>query len=386
MCNWKIPLFKIYWDNDDVEAVSSVIKQGGNWALGQEIKEFEDKIAEYIGVKYAVAVNSGTSALYTVLLANGIEKGDEVIVPSFTFIATVNAVKMTGATPVFADIEMETFGLDLYSVVGKLLEDVHRKIKAVVAVNYGGQACSWLRKLKETTKERHLLLIEDNAPSFGALVGYQKTGSIGDSSILSFCSAKTITTGEGGMVLTNNMDVYEKAKLIRSHGRAETTNYFDTNEIMDYITLGYNFRMSTMTAALGLSQLKKIDKIINLRQENAEYLTNKLKYTDSIITPKSVGLNTHVYNLYTIRVRDGKYTREALRKYLESKGIFSKVYFNPIHLTKFYKNTEESKIAHLPVTNRISDEVLSLPMSPVITHEELEEVANNIKEFYASGR
>jgi len=238
--NYDIPLFKIHWDEQDVEKVASVVKKGVYWATGPEIKEFEKKISEYVGVEYALALNSGTSALHVLLAAYGMGQGDEVIVPSFTFIATANAPLFVGAKPLFADIESESYGLDP--------DDVERRItsktKAIIPIHYGGLPCH-IEELKQIADEHNLILIEDAAEALGAMVNTKKAGSFGDSAILSFCAPKVITTGEGGMILTDSRDVYEKALLIYNHGRVGPTDYFSSAEQMEYVTLGYNFRMST---------------------------------------------------------------------------------------------------------------------------------------------
>jgi perosamine synthetase len=375
----QIPLFKIYWDNNDIEQVTSVIKKGSYWALGPEIKEFEKQAAKYVGAKYALAVNSGTSALHTVLAAHGISKGDEVIVPSFTFIATANSVLMVGAKPVFADIEEETYGLDP--------EDVERKIttrtRAIMPVHCGGLSCH-IKELKHIADKYKLLLIEDAAESLGATVSGQKVGSFGDSAILSFCSPKVITMGEGGMVFTNSRDVYEKSRLIYNHGRVETSDYFSSTEQMEYITLGYNFRMSTMTAALGISQIKKIDRIIQMRRENADYLTKKLSQIKEIRTPVEPNDFHHVYQMYTIRLNAGNGVRDRLKEYLNKNGIGTKIYFDPVHLSLFYRREMGYKGGELPVTENISRRVLTLPMFPALVKDEMDYIVEKIKDFFIS--
>ena len=218
---WKIPLFKIYWDEDDVEAVTESIRAGMNWATGPNVAKFEESIASYVGTEYAVTFNSGTSAMHAALLSHGIKEGDEVIVPSFTFIATANVPLFVGAKPVFADIEEDTFGLDPEDVKEKITE----KTKAIIPIHYGGCPCK-IRELKEIAQDHDLILIEDAAESFGAKVKDEKVGTFGDSAMLSFCQNKIITTGEGGVIVTNSEEIYEKLKLIRSHGRWETQDYF----------------------------------------------------------------------------------------------------------------------------------------------------------------
>ncbi len=375
----QIPLFRIYWDNNDIEQVTAVIKKGGYWAIGPEIKEFEKKAAEYVGVKYALAVNSGTSALHTVLAAHGIGKGDEVIVPSFTFIATSNSVLMVGAKPVFADIEAETYGLDPADVEKKIT----RRTKAIMPVHVGGLPCR-IMELRQIADKHRLLLIEDAAESLGASVNGKKLCSIGDSAALSFCSPKVITMGEGGMIFTNSRDVYEKSRLIYNHGRVETSDYFSSTEQMEYVMLGYNFRMSTMTAALGIAQLEKIDRIIQMRRENAAYLTKKLASVKEIKTPTEPAGYLHLYQMYTIRSNSGDGVRDKLKDYLNKSGIGTKIYFDPVHLSLFYRRDHGHKAGELPSTEDLSRRVLTLPMFPTLTREEMDYMAEKIKEFFAA--
>jgi len=369
---WKIPLFKIYWDEKDVEAVTEAIKAGMNWAVGPNIEKFEKMIAKYIGAKYCVVFNSGTSALHAALLAYGIKESDEVIVPSFTFIATANAPLFVGAKPVFADIEEETFGLDPEDVKEKITE----KTKAIIPIHYGGCPCK-IKELKEIAEDHNLILIEDAAESLGARIGDKKVGSFGDSAMFSFCQNKIITTGDGGAIVTNTKKIYEKLKLIRSHGRLETSDYFSSTEYMDYVTLGYNFRMSNITAALGVAQLKKADNVIEMRRNNAEYLTARLKREVQEILILNLPKDYYqVYQMYTIKVNS---YRDELMKYLADKGIMTKVYFSPVHLTHFYKN-ELGYVSKLPVTEEISKQVLTLPMYPALTREEIDYIVEEKKD------
>ena len=270
--NWKIPLFKIYWDESDVEKVTDSIKSGTYWAEGPSIQEFESLLANYVGTKYCVTFNSGTSAQHAAMLAYGIREWDEVIVPSFTFISTANAPLFVGAKPVFADIEDMTFGLDPDSV----MEKISSRTKAIMPIHYGGCPCR-IKALCEIAEDHNLILIEDAAEALGASIENRKVGTFGDSAMLSFCQNKVITTGEGGALVMDSEKMYHKLKLIRSHGRADNSQYFSSTASMDYISLGYNFRMSSITASLGISQIKKIDAIIQKRRENASYLTTRLQ-------------------------------------------------------------------------------------------------------------
>lgn len=375
---WKLPLFKTYWDEEDLKNVTKVIKRGSYWATGPEIKEFEEKIAEYVGAKYAITFNSGTSALHALLLAYDLKQGDEVIVPSFTFIATANAPLFVGAKPVFAEIEDRTYGLDPEDVKKRITP----KTKAIIPIHYGGCPCL-IRELKEIAEDRNLLLIEDAAESLGAKINDKKVGTFGDSAMFSFCQNKVISTGEGGAITTDSKEVYEKLKLIRSHGRLETQDYFSSTEYMDYIILGYNFRMPTMNAALGLSQLKKIDKVIKMRRDKAEYMTKKLSRIKEITLPTAPPDYFHVYQMYTIRIDGTRQIRDRLIQYLGDKGISTKVYFEPVHLSYFYKNKFGFKRGDLPVTERLSDQVLTFHTHPLLKNEEIDYISEEIDKFFS---
>jgi perosamine synthetase len=375
-----IPLFKIFWDDEDINAVSKVIRRGMYWTCGPETTELEKKLAEYIGTQYAAVFNSGTSALHAAVLAHKIRNGDEVIVPSFTFIATANAVLHAGGKPVFADIETETLGLDPKDVN----EKITAKTKAVIPVHYGGAPCL-IRELREIAEDRKTLLIEDAAESMGAKIAGKKVGTFGDSAMLSFCQNKVVTTGDGGAVVTDSRETYERLKLIRSHGRLEDSDYFTSREPMDYITLGYNFRMSDITAALGLSQLAKIEKLIKMRRQKAEYLNKKLSTIEGLLTPRiSLDNYFHVYQMYTVRLLKGKKTRDALANHLGGKGISTKIYFSPVHSTHFYAKELKYKL-RLPLTEKMSEQVLTLPLYPSMTEKEMDYITENVESFFATG-
>jgi perosamine synthetase len=375
-----IPLFKIFWDDEDINAVSKVIRRGMYWTCGPETSELEKKLAEYIGTQYAAVFNSGTSALHAAILAHKIRNGDEVIVPSFTFIATANAVLHAGGKPVFADIETETLGLDPKDVN----EKITAKTKAIVPVHYGGSPCL-IRELRDIAEDHKILLIEDAAESMGAKIAGKKVGAFGDSAMLSFCQNKVVATGDGGAVVTDSRETCERLKLIRSHGRLEDSDYFTSRETMDYITLGYNFRMSDITAALGLSQLAKIEKLIKMRRQKAEYLNEKLSKIEGLLTPRpSLGNYFHVYQMYTVRLLEGKRTRDALANHLGEKGISTKVYFSPVHLTHFYAKELKYNI-RLPHTEKMSERVLTLPLYPSLTANEMDYITENVESFFAKG-
>ena len=373
---WILPLYKIYTDEEDVNLITKIIRRGSQWAIGPEIEEFENCIKDYVGVDYCVALNSGTSALHSLFIAYGIKQNDEIIVPSFSFISTANAVRFVKAKPVFSDIEEETFGLD----PNKLDEKITNKTKAVVPMDYGGLSCK-ISDIKKITSENNLLLIEDAAESLGSLVNGKKSGSLADSAIFSFCGNKVLTTGEGGAVITNSKQISEKVKMIRSHGRTEVLNYFEDSSDAQYVDLGYNWRMSSITAALGISQIKKLDKIIKMRQENAQYISSRIQKYKRLQTPNSPQGFEHVYQMYSIILSDKK-TRDDLHTHLDKKRIFSKVYFTPIHLSNYYKETMDTQEGLLPVTEKISNQILTLPLYPNMTAEEKNYLVESLSEFF----
>ncbi len=376
--NLKYPLFDIYWDEKDIESVSKVIKRGSYWADGPEIREFEEKLAKYFKAKYVVSFNSGTSALHAALLAYDITSG-EVIVPSMSFVSTANCVVLAGAKPIFADIEEETLGLDLDDVKEKITS----KTKAIVPMHYGGKVCKNIVALREVADNNNLILIEDNAESFGAKIKDRYAGTIGHAGMFSFCQNKIITTGEGGAICTNDESIYKKLLLIRSHGRVEQpgTNYFSSIDDMDYIQVGYNYRMPTMCAALGISQLEKIEKIIDLRREKGKYYDKLLEKIPEIqVIPELKGSRI-VYQLYSIIIKSPE-KRNDLQKYLLEKGIFTKVYFMPIHLKTFYRNKYGYHENLLPITEKISNKILSLPFSLKFSNQDQDYILNCLKDFF----
>lgn len=357
----------------DENHVSDAIRSGMNWAIGPNVDLFEKGLADYTGSKYCSTYNSGTSALHALLLAAGIGKGDEVIVPSFTFIATANSPLFIGAKPVFADIEEETFGLDPDDV----LEKITSKTKAIMPIHFGGCPCK-IRELRDIAEDKKLLLIEDAAEALGAKIGKKMVGTFGNAAMLSFCQNKIITTGEGGAIVTNDREIHEKMKLIRSHGRLETCDYFSSTELFDYISLGYNFRMSNITASLGVAQLSKADKIIAMRRDLHKYYMKKIQCCgDNITENKIPSTYFHVYQLFSLRVKN----RDNLMKFLADAGIMTKIYFSPIHTTHFYKNILKYD-CHLPVTMKVFSDIVSLPFYPGMPENEVDYVVDNIKRFY----
>ncbi|UCH72432.1 MAG: DegT/DnrJ/EryC1/StrS family aminotransferase [Thermoplasmatales archaeon] len=372
--NWKIPLFKIYWEKDDIESVTKIISRGSYWTAGPEIEQLENEIAKFVGAKYSLLFNSGTSALHSVLSAHDIVNG-EVIIPSFTFISTANSVVLSNNKPIFAEIEEESYGLELENVK----EKINRRTKAIIPVHYGGAPCKRIKALKEIAEDYNILLIEDAAESLGAKINNEMVGNFGHSSMFSFCQNKVITGGEGGVIVTDSKEIHRKLKLICSHGRVENKNgFFSTTKELDYIQAGYNYRMSSITASLILSQLKKIDKIIELRRRKADYYNKKLSKLKFVKIPVELKNCYNVYQMYTIQTGNNK-IRRKLQEDLSRAGIMTKVYFEPIHIKTFYRNRFNYKEGDLPITEEISRKVLTLPLYPTLSYKEIDYVFDIIK-------
>ncbi len=365
-----IPLFRIYWDDNDIKAMEDAISSGMRWCIGPQVEELERRISEYLNTDYCVTFNSGGSALHALMAAHGLGKGDEVIVPSFTFIATALAPLYTGARPVFADIEDETMGLDPDDVN----ERINPRTRAIMPIHYAGAPCR-IRELREIADDNNLILIEDAAEAFGARVGQEYAGTFGDSAIFSFCQNKIFTTSEGGCAVTRDPGVHEKLRLLVSYGRVDDGDYFNSTGEVDYVLPGYNWRLSSLLASLGISQLEKVEKLIEMRRRNAEYLNRELGRIEEVMTPSEPGGCRHVYQMYTIQVMDGR--RDELMEFLHGRGISSRVYFDPCHKYTVFRDD-----VHLPVTEEVSGRVLTLPMYPHMGRDELEYIVASVREFF----
>jgi len=365
----KIPLSKTYVNQKELKGITQVLKSG--WLTeGPKNKEFEQRFAEYIGSRYAISLNSCTSALFLVLKALNIS--GEVILPSFTFVASANAVITAGAKPVFADIDYQTGNIDPKDVEKKIT----KKTQAIMPVHFAGQACT-MDKIMALAKKYKLWVIEDSAEAIGAKFKNKKTGSFGIG-CFSFFPTKNITTGEGGMVTTNDSRLAQKIRTLAGHGISKTTHQRIKTKKPWYraaITAGYNFRMSNILATLGVEQLKKLDRMNNLRRKNAIYLNECLKQVPNIIIPMEAKNCYHVYQMYTFKLKKGD--RDDLVKKLKEKNIEASVHFDPpVHLQPAYKDFKDIK---LPNTEKLSKYIVTLPMFPGLKKIELDYIINNLK-------
>ena len=359
-----IPVAKPWLGVEEVNAVSTVI-QSGMLAQGPRVLEFEEAFSRYCNTQYGVAMNSGTAALHATLIALGIGKGDEVIVPSFTFFATASSVCMCGATPVFADVDEETCNISPDSIK----EHLTKKTKAVIGVHLFGHPFA-VRPVAQICEERGISLIEDAAQAHGAVYHGKKVGSFGVAGCFSFYPTKNMTAGEGGMVTTNDPALAERMRRFINHGQAE--KYLHT-------CIGYNFRLTDIGAAIGIAQLHKLDSFNAKRRETAAYYNETINRTGIILPKIAPGVN-HVYHQYIIRVTDTcRLTRDKLAIALRDKGIGTAVHY-PIPLHRQPVFLEYAKKSRCPVADMLSKEVLSIPVHPLVTDEERVYIAACINE------
>jgi len=353
-----IPIAKPIISDEEIEEVVKVLKSGFI-AQGPKVAEFEEKFADYVGVEYAVASSSGTTALHLALLAAGVKSGDEVITTPFTFAATGNSVLYTGAKPVFVDIDKDTYNIN----PDKIEEAVTDKTKVIMPVHLYGQPAD-MDSINKIAEDHDLIVIEDAAQAHGALYNNKKTGSLGDMGCFSFYPTKNMTTSEGGMITTDNKEMAETARILRAHGESERYTH---------VTLGYNFRMTDIAAAIGVVQLNKLDKFNEKRIENANFLTNKINKINGIKAPYVANNVKHVFHQYTVRVDKSK--RDQLMDFLNKNGIGTGIHYpKPIYQQKLYQ--EMGFAVKCDEAENASSEVLSLPIHPSLKHEDLEVIVN----------
>ncbi len=354
---------------EEIDAVTEVLKSGiltEKSGMGPRVLEFEKEFARYVGAKHAVALNTGTAALHTAVLIAGVKPGDEVVIPSFTFHATAEVVLLAGAEPVFADIDPDT-----YTITAETVEAVMtRNTKVIMPVHLYGLPAD-LDPLKKLARDRGVTLVEDAAQAHGAQYNGSKIGSIGDMTCFSMYAGKNMTTGEGGMVTTNDDDYSEKLRMIRSHG--EQRPYWPT-------MIGNNYRMTELLAAIGVAQLKKLPSFLERRRKNAEYLGEKLGMLGKVVPPKEPEGRKSSWYLYTLRLHGanaGK--RNKVIEKLRSRNIEAAVYYeSPLHLLPLYR--ERSTVRRpLPETEKACRQVFSLPVHPKLTEPELEYIFDTLK-------
>lgn len=369
----KIPYFVPWITPQDKKSVLKALDQ--RWLTnGPILKKFEEKFKQFIDTKYSSGVGSATQALHLSLRALEIGANDEVIVPTFTFTATANVVKYCGAKPVFVDVDINTFNI----MPKEIEKKITRKTKAIIVVHYGGQACD-MDKISSISKKHGINIIEDCAHSLGSIYKNQKCGSFGQTGCFSFYPTKVITTGEGGMVTTNNQKIYKKVELLRSQGMSIQPIERESKASWRYdiIDLGYNYRLDEIRSSLGLSQLSRVNEINKMRIKIAKKYDELIGKIKGITIPKILHDRNHIYHLYTIKIEsDYHLTRNELFHKLYLHHIGASVQFYPLHLMSYYKQSSDNKPENFPNSDKLKDQVLSLPIYPTMTTKQVEYVTS----------
>jgi perosamine synthetase len=364
-------------DDNDIQSVIEVLKSS-YLTQGPVLEEFEKAVAHYVGAKYAVAFCNGTAALHGAYYAAGIGKDDEIITAPITFAATANAALYLGARPVFVDINPQTYNID----VNKIEQAITSKTKAIVPVDFTGQP-SDLDPIMEIAKKHGLIVIEDGAHSLGATYKGRKIGSIAAMTMFSFHPVKPVTTGEGGIIVTNSPVYYEKLKLFRSHGITKEAHLLSKQEgpwYYEMIDLGYNYRMTDIQAALGLSQLQKLDRFIERRQLIANRYNEAFKNMDEIIVPYQLDGVTSGWHLYVIQLNTStlKAGRKEIFEALQTENIGVQIHYIPVHYHPYYQNLGYKK-GICPVAEKLYENIITLPLFPKMTDEDIDSVIHGVK-------
>lgn len=362
-----IPVAKPSLGEEELKNVIEAVKDGWISSKGKFIEEFEEKFAEYCGVKYGIATSNGTAALHLALTALGIKKGDEVIVPDLTFIATANAVIYCNAKPVFVDSDPEYWCID----PKKIEEKITKRTKAIIPVHLYGHPCD-MDAILDIAEDHNLYIVEDAAEAHGAEYKGKKVGSFGVISCFSFYGNKVITTGEGGMCLTNNEELAEEMRILRDHGMNSQRRYW-------YDVIGFNYRMTNLQAAVGVAQLEKLDEFAEKKRGIARWYKKELKELEEkelIRLHPEIHWAKCVYWMYCVLIRDkfGMH-RDNLIDRLEKKGVETRPFFYPVHVLPPYKNNER-----FPVAEGISRKGMNLPSGVGLTKEDIRKVVNAINE------
>lgn len=367
-----IPYGRQKIDDEDIAEVVKVLKSD-YLTTGPVIKKFEDRVAEYTNTKYAVAVSNGTAALHVACMAAGISKGDEVITPPITFAASSNCVLYCGGTPVFADIDEHTYNIDPIDIENKITD----RTKAIIPVHFAGQPCD-MKAIHKIAEKYNLIVIEDGAHALGASYGVNKIGGLSHMTTFSFHPVKPITTGEGGMILTNDEDLYKRLMLFRSHGITRDEKQLIGNDgawYYEQLELGYNYRITDIQCALGLSQMNKLDAFIDRRRDIARKYDEAFKDESDIIIPTQATECHSGWHLYVIQVPAKK--RKDIFDKLRSVGIGVNVHYRPVYMNPYYQQHGYKDI-HCEKAEELYKRIISLPIHPGLTDDEQDYVIEQV--------
>jgi len=364
----KINQIEPHMDNDEKKELNSVINSGW-FTEATKTRQFEKMVADFVGVKYACVVTSGTTALYVGLKALGIGRGDEVIVPDLTFVASPNAIEAVGAKPILVDIEQDSLNLDLK----KIKQSITKRTKAIMPVDFNGRAVD-IKNITELANQHNLSLIEDAAHGLGCFYGKKHVGTMSDIGIFSFSTPKIITTGQGGMVVTNDKKLYEKCKAVKDFGRKSGIKQ-NMRMAFDHPTIGYNFKFTEFQAAIGIAQMKKLPKRIIKKKKMFK------KYHDLLCNVKRISFVKTDLNKITPWmidfILDSKDKKNKLINHLEKNHIETRIFYPPIHRLKPYRDFDKN----YSNSSYISDRGLWLPSSVTLENKEIDFICGKIKDF-----
>jgi dTDP-4-amino-4,6-dideoxygalactose transaminase len=377
---WKVALSDLNFDHREQKIVSQVIRN--RWlTMGEMVKKLERNFAEFLGVKHAIAVSSGTAAIHLALRALNIEPEDEVLVPSLTFVASSNAILYVGAKPVFVDI---TSLFDLNLSADDLENKITPKTKAIMVVHYGGYLAD-MDRIKKIAKKHDLFVIEDTAHAIGAKFRSKMAGGIGDIGCFSFFSNKNMATGEGGMIATHQDKYAEKIRLLRSHGMTSMT--WDRHKghaySYDVTELGYNYRMTEMNAALGIEQLKKLRRSNRIRKSLVKIYIGNLEGTGGLSIPFLNYPRDSAFHLFPILLEKDR-DREKFMQTLRRKGIQTSIHYPPVHKFSYYQKNLTVGRNKLPLTEYVGAHEVTLPLHPLLKERDILFVCDQIKRVLLS--
>ena len=364
-------------DEDDINSVVKVLK-GDYLTTGPIVSEFENSVAKYVGTKYAVAVSNGTAALHMACYAAGISEGDEVLVPAITFAASSNCVLYCGGKPVFIDIDPKSYNID----INKIKEKITNKTKAIIPVDFAGQSVD-MDSILKIAEEYNLIVIEDAAHALGSEYKGEKVGSKAHMTEFSFHPVKPITTGEGGVVVTNSKELYEKMILFRSHGITRNSELMTENQgpwYYEQIDLGYNYRLTDIQSALGLSQIKKLDDFILKRREIVNKYNEAFKELKEIGTPFENEYSKSGYHIYVLLLNLDKLKcgRKEIFEALQAENIGVNVHYLPVYLHPYYKKLGYKK-GKCPVAEDIYNRMITIPLFPSMSDKDVKDVIKAVK-------